>query len=132
MALLLAATLGAIFAPLIAPHDPYASSRSVMTPPVWSDGGTWNHILGTDGQGRDRASHKVPYGSRLLVKEGDDRQRIGIPLKELVTPRHRRPIADMQLRAIAQLVAGPLDTVVVDDGNRHVSDGATVARGDKL
>ena len=43
----------AIFAPLIAPHDPYAQSLSSrMLPPVWVEGGQWEHLLGTDQNGR--------------------------------------------------------------------------------
>ena len=61
--------LGAILAPWIAPHDPYAASRSVMTPPVWAERGTWLHPLGTDGQGRDMLS-RILHGSRLTLLIG--------------------------------------------------------------
>jgi ABC-type dipeptide/oligopeptide/nickel transport system permease subunit len=71
LALLLLAliALGAALAPLLAPHDPYAASRSVMTPPVWADRGSWLHPLGTDGQGRDILS-RLLYGSRLTLLIG--------------------------------------------------------------
>ncbi len=40
--------LVAIFAPLLAPHDPYAQDlMNRMVPPVFL-GGTWEHPLGTD------------------------------------------------------------------------------------
>ncbi|MBK5926510.1 ABC transporter permease [Rhodobaculum claviforme] len=58
--------LGAALAPLIAPHNPYASSRAVMLPPVWEARGTWTHILGTDGQGRDMLS-RILYGTRTTL-----------------------------------------------------------------
>ena len=61
--------LAAIFAPLVAPYDPYETSRKMMLPPVWSDRGTWEHLLGTDGQGRDILS-RVIYGSRLTLAIG--------------------------------------------------------------
>ena len=61
--------LGAIFAPLLATHDPYVNSRSVMTPPVWQAGGEAEHLLGTDGQGRDIFS-RILYGSRLTLLIG--------------------------------------------------------------
>ncbi|MEM1160331.1 MAG: ABC transporter permease [Pseudomonadota bacterium] len=61
--------LCAILAPLISPHDPYASSRAVMQPPVWSDRGAWLHPLGTDGQGRDILS-RIFYGTRLTLLIG--------------------------------------------------------------
>lgn len=60
---------GAIFAPLLATHDPYVNSRSVMTPPVWQAGGDPAHLLGTDGQGRDIFS-RILYGSRLTLLIG--------------------------------------------------------------
>jgi len=58
--------LCAILAPLLAPHDPFASSRAVMQPPIWDDRGTWEHVLGTDGQGRDMLSRLI-YGTRLTL-----------------------------------------------------------------
>ncbi|WP_099824219.1 ABC transporter permease [Oceaniglobus indicus] len=56
----------AIAAPWIAPHDPFASSRAVMKPPVWNARGDWAYILGTDGQGRDMLS-RLFYGTRLTL-----------------------------------------------------------------
>lgn len=61
--------LAAIAAPLLAPHDPFASSRAVMQPPVWAERGTWTHPLGTDGQGRDMLS-RLLYGTRLTLLIG--------------------------------------------------------------
>ena len=61
--------LAAVAAPLIAPHDPFASSRSVMQTPVWTPAGTWEHVLGTDGQGRDMLSRAL-YGTRLTLLIG--------------------------------------------------------------
>ena len=61
--------IAAILAPLIAPHDPNLNSRSVMQPPVWSERGTWEFLLGTDGQGRDILS-RVLYGTRLTLLIG--------------------------------------------------------------
>ncbi|MBM7070190.1 ABC transporter permease [Actibacterium sp. 188UL27-1] len=58
--------LCAAAAPLIAPHDPFASSRAVMQPPVWAAKGDWVHPLGTDGQGRDMLS-RLFYGTRLTL-----------------------------------------------------------------
>jgi peptide/nickel transport system permease protein len=50
----------AIFAPLIAPHDPLAQT---FTP---SESPTWHHLFGTDELGRDVFS-RVIYGSRVSV-----------------------------------------------------------------
>jgi len=51
----------AIFAPWVAPYDPAAQDMlNRVKPPVWMAGGSWAHVLGTDGLGRD-------YLSRLMV-----------------------------------------------------------------
>lgn len=63
---LLVIVVCAVTAPLIAPHDPFASSRAVMQPPIWADRGAWLHPLGTDGQGRDMLS-RLFYGTRLTL-----------------------------------------------------------------
>jgi peptide/nickel transport system permease protein len=60
----------AIFAPLVAPHDPAAQSLSNrLRPPVWSEGGSWDHVLGTDYLGRDLLS-RIIYGSRISLLVG--------------------------------------------------------------
>lgn len=60
----------AIFAPLLAPYDPYAQSLpNRFTPPVWLPGGGWDHILGTDQLGRDYLS-RIIYGSRISLSIG--------------------------------------------------------------
>ncbi|MEX0761203.1 MAG: ABC transporter permease [Dehalococcoidia bacterium] len=57
----------AIFAPLIAPHPPLeASLADRNAPPVWSDEGSWNRILGADVIGRDILS-RVIHGARLSL-----------------------------------------------------------------
>lgn len=61
--------LAAILAPLIAPHDPYASSRKVMLPPFWAARGDVTYLLGTDPQGRDILS-RLLYGTRLTLLIG--------------------------------------------------------------
>ncbi len=61
--------LGAVFAPLVAPHNPDENSRSIMQPPVWSARGNWTYILGTDGQGRDILS-RILHGTRLTLVIG--------------------------------------------------------------
>jgi peptide/nickel transport system permease protein len=57
----------AVFAPWVAPHDPYLGTLSNrLTPPVWQDGGTMEHILGTDKLGRDMLS-RIIYGARVSL-----------------------------------------------------------------
>ncbi|ETX27466.1 ABC transporter permease [Roseivivax isoporae] len=66
---LLAVCVVAVAAPVLSPHDPFASSRSVMVPPVWAETGSWTHPLGTDGQGRDILS-RIFWGTRLTLVIG--------------------------------------------------------------
>ena len=68
--IVLGAVLVAIFAPLIAPYDPYQQSLSMrMKPPAWMAGGNPAHWLGTDVYGRDLLSRLI-YGSRLSILVG--------------------------------------------------------------
>ena len=53
-----------VLAPLIAPHDPNVTNLLARnSPPVWMDGGHWDHPLGTDNIGRDLLSRCL-YGIR--------------------------------------------------------------------
>jgi peptide/nickel transport system permease protein len=53
-----------VMAPLIAPYDPDAVDLLARSrPPVWLEGGSWAHPLGTDNIGRDLLS-RVLYGIR--------------------------------------------------------------------
>ena len=59
--------IGAVFAPLIAPHDPlYQDLFAGRMPPVWVDGADPNFLLGTDSLGRDVLS-RILYGARLAL-----------------------------------------------------------------
>jgi peptide/nickel transport system permease protein len=65
--LLLFLVIPAVFAPWVAPHDPYDGSLSNrLTPPVWQQGGTTEHLLGTDKLGRDMLS-RIIYGARVSL-----------------------------------------------------------------
>jgi peptide/nickel transport system permease protein len=60
----------AIFADFIAPHNPYETSlRARFRPPVWEEGGSWDHPLGTDHLGRD-VTTRVIYGARISLAAG--------------------------------------------------------------
>ena len=65
--------LAAIFAPLIAPQNPYDGASLDMwkaeLPPVWQEGGEWPFLLGTDTQGRDMLS-AILYGTRISIVIG--------------------------------------------------------------
>ncbi len=59
--------LAAIFAPLIAPHDPDVQVRTaLLQPPAWEQGGSWTYPIGTDSVGRDMLSRLI-YGSRYSL-----------------------------------------------------------------
>lgn len=60
----------AVFAPLLAPHDPYAQDLARrMVPPYWHPKGNWVHPLGTDNLGRDYLS-RIIYGARISLLIG--------------------------------------------------------------
>ncbi|MFF7192811.1 ABC transporter permease [Streptomyces sp. NPDC008079] len=60
----------AVFAPLIAPHDPNAQDLLLrLKPPAWQSGGSGAHLLGTDQLGRDMLS-RVIYGTRISLLVG--------------------------------------------------------------
>ncbi|HKK29655.1 MAG TPA: ABC transporter permease, partial [Alphaproteobacteria bacterium] len=60
--ILLAIVLMAVFAPLLAPHDPYAQDLfNRLLPPFWMEGSNPAHLLGTDNLGRDYLSRLI-YG----------------------------------------------------------------------
>jgi len=68
--IVLAMLILAIFAPQIAPYDPY--DQDVMKrfmPPFWMPKGSTEHLLGTDHVGRDILSRLI-YGSRVSLSVG--------------------------------------------------------------
>lgn len=63
----LALVLVAVFAQLIAPHDPTQQYRdALLVPPVWQQGGRADFILGTDAVGRDMLSRLI-YGAQYSL-----------------------------------------------------------------
>ncbi|HCJ58790.1 MAG TPA: peptide ABC transporter permease [Clostridiaceae bacterium] len=57
----------AFTATIISPYDPVKQDIiNKMKPPAWSEGGTWDHIFGTDQLGRDILSRLI-YGSRVTL-----------------------------------------------------------------
>ena len=65
--LLVALVIPALFAEIIAPHDPVDGElRSRLLPPAWTDGGDWSHPLGTDRLGRDILSRMI-HGARTAA-----------------------------------------------------------------
>jgi peptide/nickel transport system permease protein len=57
----------AVFAPFVAPHDPYLQNpASGLQPPAWETRGSVDFPLGTDSLGRDIAS-RLAYGARVSL-----------------------------------------------------------------
>jgi peptide/nickel transport system permease protein len=62
--------LVAILAPFLSPADPGEQSlRNRFKPPVWMEGGSSKHLLGTDRLGRDMLSRMI-WGSRVSLAAG--------------------------------------------------------------
>ncbi len=60
----------ALFAPLLAPHDPVEQFReALLAPPVWALDGSTRFLLGTDDIGRDIFS-RLLHGARLSLTIG--------------------------------------------------------------
>jgi ABC-type dipeptide/oligopeptide/nickel transport system permease subunit len=68
-ATLVAIALAAIFAPLLAPYDPYETGQPPFIPPSFMEGGMPQFLLGTDNQGRDLLS-RLLYGTRTTLITG--------------------------------------------------------------
>jgi peptide/nickel transport system permease protein len=59
--------LFALASPQVAPHDPFRLAlQDRLIPPAWEDGGSLDHLLGTDHLGRDIFS-RIVYSSRVTV-----------------------------------------------------------------
>jgi peptide/nickel transport system permease protein len=71
--LTLACVGGALFAPWVAPHNPFDSATLNLsdgfTPPAWTEKGSSKYLLGTDDQGRDMLS-TIMYGARISLGVG--------------------------------------------------------------
>ena len=60
----------AIFAPLLAPYDPFSQNLNTrMVLPYWMEGGSGAHLFGTDQLGRDYLSRLI-YGARISMTIG--------------------------------------------------------------
>ena len=130
-AVLLAVAAMALLAPVLAPWDPYDQDLARrLIPPIWHDKGTWTHILGTDGLGRDYLS-RLLYGARvslliglstmvisgligstLGVLAGYFGGRVDMAVSFLLTVRLSLPVILVALAAVA-LVRGSLEVVIV-------------------
>jgi peptide/nickel transport system permease protein len=123
--------LAAVFAPLLAPHDPYGQDLSRrLVPPVWNARGSWQYILGTDKLGRDYLS-RLLYGARvslligvaaatisgligttLGVLAGYFGGRVDGLISYIITTRLAMPVVLVAL-AMSSLIGGSLKTVIL-------------------
>ncbi|MDA7561134.1 ABC transporter permease [Alphaproteobacteria bacterium] len=130
-AIVLAAVLIALSAPLIAPHDPYNQDLlNRLVPPVWDSRGSWEHILGTDHLGRDYLSRLI-YGARISlligvgaalisgligtilgVAAGYFGGRVDMVVTFMITVRLSMPVVLVALAVVA-IVGGSLQVVVM-------------------
>ncbi|MDR7148640.1 peptide/nickel transport system permease protein [Hydrogenophaga palleronii] len=123
--------LAALFAPWLAPHDPYAQDVTRrLIPPIWHDKGSWEHLLGTDKLGRDYLS-RLLFGARvsliiglvtaviagvigttLGVLAGYYGGRVDAVISYIITTRLAMPVVLVAL-AMASLVGGSLQVVIL-------------------
>jgi peptide/nickel transport system permease protein len=69
-ALLIAITLLAMFAEVIAPHNPEVGNLALrFRPPAWQEGGSLQFLFGTDQLGRDVLSRLI-FGARISIVVG--------------------------------------------------------------
>jgi peptide/nickel transport system permease protein len=121
----------ALLAPLLAPHDPYAQDLgNRLVYPVWYEGGTWLHPLGTDALGRDYLS-RIIYGSQISLLIGFAAMaisgvlgttmgilagyfggRVDMVITFLLTTRLTLPVVMVAL-ALVVVVGGSLTTVIL-------------------
>jgi len=67
VAIITALVVCAVFAPLLAPHDPTVGELTDRNiPPAWYPQGSSEHLLGTDALGRDVLS-RIIYGTRISL-----------------------------------------------------------------
>lgn len=144
--ILSAVVLVAIFAPLIAPHDPYLQNLGLrLKPPFWLDGSEPGYPLGTDTLGRDYLSRMI-HGARISVALGFGAilisGLIGVTLgmvagyfggwvdtaiSALITTRLSLPVVLIAL-AIVSIVGGSLTVVLLVIGLLLWDQFAVVAR----
>ena len=76
--LFLLITFIGVFVPFFINLSPYEQDISNrLMPPVWSDGGSWKYIFGTDGNGRDYLA-RIIYGTRISLTIGIGAATVGM------------------------------------------------------
>jgi dipeptide transport system permease protein len=105
-----AMVLGALFAPLLAPHAPVQQFREhMLTPPLWQAGGLAAYPLGTDELGRCILS-RLLFGARVSLWIGFSAVLLALlpgVVLGLVAAFHPRWIAPVVMRLMDILLALP-------------------------
>jgi dipeptide transport system permease protein len=97
---IVAISLVAAFAPLIAPYPPDLTNNTVfLKPPAWQAGGAWAYPLGTDAIGRDILSRLI-YGARLSLL-------IGVAVVAMAI------VAGIALGLVAGFFRGPVEIAIM-------------------
>ena len=116
LALLALLALAAIFAPLIAPHDPVKQSLGTRNrPPAWIAGGTTDHLFGTDNLGYDILS-RVIFGARISLGIGVLATIIGTALGTtlgLIAGFFRGPVEWLIMLAVDAQLATPFLVIAI-------------------
>ncbi len=135
-----------LFAPWMTPYDPYEQELSLrLINPIWHEGGTWSHPLGTDALGRDYVTRLV-YGARVSLLIGTSAVvisgligtllgiaagyfggRVDLVAMFLITTRLATPVFLIGLTVVA-LVGSSLQVVVIVLGLMLWDRFAMVAR----
>ena len=135
-----------LFAPWMTPYDPYEQELSLrLINPIWHEGGTWTHPLGTDALGRDYVTRLV-YGARVSLLIGTSAVvisgligtllgiaagyfggRVDLVAMFLITTRLATPVFLIGLTVVA-LVGSSLQVVVIVLGLMLWDRFAMVAR----
>lgn len=95
LAILVVLVLTAVFAPFLAPHDPFVQSLSSRLLPIGAEG----HLLGTDSLGRDILSRLI-FGARITLYI--------VALVALIAP-----IAGLLVGTVAGYVGGWTDVILM-------------------
>ena len=102
-AVLLVCVVAAVFAPWVAPHNPFdlrtLNLLDALSPPRWVDGSKPQYLLGTDDQGRDVLS-AIMFGARISLL-------IGLASVALAI------VLGVSLGLIAGYVGGKLDAFIM-------------------
>ncbi|HEV8545133.1 MAG TPA: ABC transporter permease subunit, partial [Candidatus Limnocylindrales bacterium] len=122
----------ALIGPVVVPHDPIAQElRDRLLPPWFLPGGSTEHLLGTDGNGRDLFA-RVVFGSRVALLVGVVAVLIGVAFGALLgtVAGYTRGVVDRVISTLFDAVlafpALVLATALVASRGRSVTNVVVV------